>query len=164
MSTDATTMTGRTLTITRELPASRGAVYRAWTEPEHLVWFFNDSMPRPSDLPTVDLRVGGTWRLLMVVNDELQYWTGGVYRDVVPDERLVFAWGATDGWPAIDPADLDAGPQVTVELVDSDAHPGGTRMDVTVELPEGWSHETVQEWLDMGIESGWRTTLDRLEA
>jgi uncharacterized protein YndB with AHSA1/START domain len=39
-----------------------------------------------------------------------------VYREIVPDEKLVFAWGATDGWPKLDPDRLHDSPQVTVTL------------------------------------------------
>ena len=44
------------------------------------------------------------------------YFTGGVYREIVPDEKLVFAWGATDGWPQLDLERLDDSPLVTVTL------------------------------------------------
>ena len=37
---------------------------------------------------TVDLRVGGAWRQQMVINAETQYFTGGVYREIVPNERV----------------------------------------------------------------------------
>ena len=48
-------------TVDRVLNAPRETVYRAWTEPEHLTWFFNPG--HPTDVPTtVDLRVGGQWR------------------------------------------------------------------------------------------------------
>ena len=52
----------------------------------------------------------------MVIDRSTVYFTGGVYREIVPDEKLVFAWGATDGWPKLDPDRLDDSPQVTVTL------------------------------------------------
>ncbi len=41
---------------------------------------------------------------------------GRLYREIVEDENLVFTWGATDGWPKIDPERLDESPLVTVTL------------------------------------------------
>ena len=38
----------------------------------------------------------------MVIDRRPVYQTGGVYLEIVPDQQLVFAWGATDGWPALD--------------------------------------------------------------
>ena len=49
--------------------------------------------------------MGGVWRQRMVIDEDTEYFTGGVYRGIVQDERLVFSWGgATDGWPTLDPA------------------------------------------------------------
>lgn len=67
----------RSFTLTRILAASRQAVFTAWTDPEHLAWFYNPDMPTPTTPIEVDLRVGGTWRQQMVVNGNLSYPTGG---------------------------------------------------------------------------------------
>jgi uncharacterized protein YndB with AHSA1/START domain len=77
----------------------------------------------------------------------------------VPDETLVFASGATDGWPRLDPDRLDDSPQVTVTLRKLDGH---TDMTVHVELPASLSEKEVQEWWSRGIRDGWRDTVDRL--
>ena len=74
-------------------------------------------MPLPSEPIDVDLRVGGAWRVKMVMNENLQYFTGGIYREIVPGEKLVFTWGAVDGWPEIDSDHLDDCPLVTLTLV-----------------------------------------------
>jgi uncharacterized protein YndB with AHSA1/START domain len=79
----------------------------------------------------------------------------------VPDEKLVFSWGATDGWPELDPDRLDDSPLVTVTLTEVD---GRTEMTVRVELPAGLSEDRVREWLAIGIRDGWRQTVDRLAA
>lgn len=146
----------RTLRIVRQLAASPEAVFRAWTDPTQLGWFAH----RPPRTPTtVDLRVGGVWRLHMVESDERDYMTGGVYREIVPPERLRFSWGAVGGWPALDPDDLDAVPTITVELTETG---GGTAMVVTVEFPDQFSDDDVRVWLGWGISDGWAQTIDRL--
>ena len=100
----------REFTLTWTLDAPCEDVYRAWTDPDLLGWFYNDQQPTPSEPIELDLRVGGVWRQLMVIDEETSYFTGGLYREIAPDERLVFAWGAADGWPGLDVADLDASP------------------------------------------------------
>ena len=145
----------RGFVLTRMLDAPPEVVWQAWTDPRYLDWFFNPET-RP-DLPTsVDLRVGGAWRQHMVESATRQYVTGGIYKEIVPHRRLVFAWGASGGWPD---TDENSGPQVTVELT-----PEGdrTRMEVALRLPDQLSQAEVKSWLDKGIEPGRAMTIDRL--
>jgi uncharacterized protein YndB with AHSA1/START domain len=128
----------RDFTLTWMLDARPAEVFRAWTDPGHLHWFYNDDNPVPPEPIEVDLRVGGAWRQLMVINESTAYVTGGVYREIVPDEKLVFAWGATGGWPELDPERLDDNPLVTVRLAEVGER---TEMNVRVELPESLSEE-----------------------
>ena len=65
----ATNAVERGFTLRRILNAPRDLVFQAWTDPAHLLWFFNPSMPLPSEPIDVDLRVGGAWRVKMVVNE-----------------------------------------------------------------------------------------------
>ena len=107
-------MTRHEFTLTWTLDASPADVFEAWTDPDQLEWYYNDHQPIPTEPIELDLRVGGAWRQLMVINRSTIYMTGGVYREIVPDEKLVLAWGATGGWPELDPDRLDDSPQVTV--------------------------------------------------
>lgn len=152
-------MTDRSFTLTRILDAPPSHVFRAWTDPARLGWFFNPGQPIPDDPIEMELTVGGTWRQRMVVEDATVYTTGGVYREIVPDQRLVFAWGAVDGWPELDPDDFDAGPNVTVSFA-----PVGeaTRLTVTVALADSVPDLIVHEWLARGIREGWSEAIDRL--
>jgi uncharacterized protein YndB with AHSA1/START domain len=153
--------TRREFTLTWTLDASPAEVFRAWTDPSHLQWFYNDTRPVPSEPIEVDLRIGGVWRQTMVIDDSTSYVTGGVYREIVADEKLVFAWGSTDGWPKLDADNLDESPLVTV-LLSGDR--GRTEMILHVELPAGLSEAEVEDWLSLGITNGWRDTVDRLAA
>lgn len=144
-------MTRRTITITRILNAPREFVFRAWTEPENLTWFFNP-VQTPTTPTTVELIPGGAWRQHMVIDDETEYMTGGIYLEIVPPERLVFAFGAVDGWPAIDPDSLESGVIATIILDEVDANT--TEMTATIVAPESHWHPA--------MEAGWRQTLDRL--
>jgi len=151
----------RHFTLDWTLDASPGDVFRAWTDPDHLQWFYNPAQPLPDDSIELDLRVGGVWRQRMVISERTDYVTGGVYREIVRDEKLVFNWGATDGWPELDLERLDESPLVTVRLIEVG---GRTEMSIRVDLPESLTPDQVQEWWSTGVRDGWRDTVDRLVA
>jgi uncharacterized protein YndB with AHSA1/START domain len=151
----------RVFTLTWTLDAPAADVFRAWTDPDHLDWFYNDAMPVPAEPIELDLRVGGVWRQQMVIDDSTAYPTGGVYREIVHGRKLVFSWGATGGWPELDSERLDDSPLVTVTLAQSG---GRTEMTVTVELPESMSGEGMPQGWFGHIRRGWADTLDRLAA
>jgi len=83
----------RVLVLQRVFDAPRELVFKAWTEPQHLVHW---SCPRGFTLTHCegDLRPGGRWRSCMRSPDGRDLWLGGVYREIVAPERLVFthAW------------------------------------------------------------------------
>jgi uncharacterized protein YndB with AHSA1/START domain len=151
----------RHFTLNWTLDAPRADVFRAWTDPNHLHWFYNPEQPLPDDPIELDLRVGGVWRQRMVVSERTDYVTGGVYREIVRDEKLVFNWGATDGWPELDLERLEESPLVTVRLTEVG---GQTEMSIRVDLPENLTPNQVQEWWSTGVRDGWRDTVDRLVA
>lgn len=155
MTTDGT---DRTFTLTWTLDAPREDVFRAWTDPEHLGWYYNHAQPIPTEPIEVDLREGGVWRQKMVIDPETSYFTGGLYREIVPDERLVFSWGATDGWPKLDLDHPDDSPLVTLTL---ERDGSGTAMTLHVELPTNLPDDGVPGWWPM-VRGGWQETVDRL--
>jgi uncharacterized protein YndB with AHSA1/START domain len=149
---------GRGLTLTRMFDAPPEMVFDAWTDPASLDWFYN-----PNNLVTeplsVDLRVGGAWRQLMVENAGKQYFTGGIYREIVPAEKLVFSWGAVGGWPDLDPDRLEDSPLVTVLFKPVGA---GTEMVFRVQLADHLTEDRVTEWMNCGMVEGWNITIDRM--
>jgi uncharacterized protein YndB with AHSA1/START domain len=155
------TETQRGFTLTRTLDAPRDLVFQAWTDPDHMQWFFNPNLTPPGERAEVDLRVGGAWRLRMVVREDHEYITGGIYVDIVPNEKLVFEWGAIGGWPEIDPARVGRGLVVTIELAEAGEK---TEMAVRLDFPEGASDEEVRKLLETGMRQGWGDTIDRLVA
>ncbi|MDE2379486.1 MAG: SRPBCC domain-containing protein [Bradyrhizobium sp.] len=81
------------LTLTRRLRAGPEKVYAAWTNPENLVQWFGPSGVQPgSTRADLDVRVGGRYRISFKRNDGEYFEVGGIYREVVPNERLVFSW------------------------------------------------------------------------
>ena len=92
------TATDNELVINRTFDAPRELVWKAWTE-DMDKW----SAPRGFTIPfgEADLRPGGKWRATMVSPDGKELALGGVYREIVPPERLVFthAWDDDNGKP-----------------------------------------------------------------
>jgi uncharacterized protein YndB with AHSA1/START domain len=152
--------TPRSFTLTWLLDSPPETVFGAWTDPDRLGWFYNPEQPIPEEPIELDLRVGGAWRQMMLIDEDTSYFTGGVYREIVPNERLVFAWGATGGWPQLDLEDLDQSPQVTLRLKQTGS---GTKMTLHVELPADLPDDGVPNWWPM-FRGGMKDTVDRLAA
>jgi uncharacterized protein YndB with AHSA1/START domain len=154
-----TERTPRDFTLTWTLDATPADVFQAWTDPEQLDWFYNDAFPAPAEPIELDLRVGGAWRQQMIIDEATTYVTGGVYREIVPNEKLVFSWGATGGWPELDPSRLDDSPLVTMTLSQED---GRTELTLQVHLPAALSETSMPTAWFGHIRDGWRDTVDRL--
>src|SRR5438067_1014954 len=74
--------------ITRDFEAPRNLVYKAWTTPELIKrWWGGDR--GEVTLAEVDLRVGGSWRYVMVADAGFEVAFHGEYRELVPNERIV---------------------------------------------------------------------------
>ena len=75
------------LTLKRRLNAPAEKVYAAWTDPRKIVkWFGPDAGPVTK--AEIDLRVGGGFTIAFSTEDGEHHQVGGVYREVVPNERL----------------------------------------------------------------------------
>jgi uncharacterized protein YndB with AHSA1/START domain len=80
------------LTFKRRINATPARVFAAWTDPQKIVGWFGRPDVRAETLQAeVDVRVGGRFRFSFSTDSEY-YEVGGVYREVVPDRRLVFGW------------------------------------------------------------------------
>jgi uncharacterized protein YndB with AHSA1/START domain len=77
------------LVITRVFEAPPDLVFKRWTQGEHLV---HRSGPHGFTITHSegDVRPGGAWRCCMRSPDGADHWLGGVYREIVEPERLVF--------------------------------------------------------------------------
>jgi uncharacterized protein YndB with AHSA1/START domain len=83
------------LVITRVINAEREWVWNAWTDPEQFKTWWG---PRMFTTPfsRMDVRVGGNYLTSMRSPDGKDYWSTGVYREVVPRKRLVMADSFSD--------------------------------------------------------------------
>lgn len=81
------------LTLTRRLRARPEKVFAAWTQAEQLVQWFGPPNVKPGTVAAdLDVRAGGRYRLSFIRDDGEYFEAGGIYREVVPNERLVFSW------------------------------------------------------------------------
>ena len=114
-----TVAAGRELVITRLFDAPRRLVFKAWTEPQHLVRWWG-----PKDFALIscaaDVRQGGAWHRTMRSPEGSVFRKHGVYRDIVPPERLVFTYVSDD-------AEGNPGPETLVTVTFADLG-GKTRL------------------------------------
>lgn len=154
-------MTERDIIITRVFDAPRELVWKAWTDPDSLKKWWG---PKDFTAPhvSIDFRVGGRYLFCMrgpgldgVTRD---FWTTGVYREIVPMERIVstdsFAdekgnvvpashYGMTGDWPM----------ELTVELTFEEI---GGKTSMTLR------HAGIPEEMIKDCEAGWNESFDKL--
>ena len=137
--------------ITREFDAPRHLVYRAWTTPE-LVRRWWHAHRGTVTIAEIDLRVGGKWRYVMVADGGFEVGFHGEFREIVPNERIVF----TEAYEGIPDADEHAALN-TLTLTELD---GRTTLRVLVEHP---TKEGRDAHLESGMEPGMQDAMDLLE-
>lgn len=78
------------LTLTRTFDAPRDLVWKAWTDPKYVVQWWG---PTDFTIPVyrMDFRVGGKFHYCMKTPDGQEFWGGGEYHEIVPQEKIVFA-------------------------------------------------------------------------
>lgn len=146
------------LVITRIFNAPLELVWRAWTDPKHVMRWWGP-VPFTSPAATIDFRVGGRFLFCMRSPEGEDYWTLGVYREIVPHERIVYSDYFSDAQGNIVPAahyGLPGDwPEETRVTLTFEEHNGKTKMMLRhAGIPAGESSEMT--------ESGWKTSLDKL--
>jgi len=136
----------RELVIRRTFNAPRELVFRAWTEPQLLAQW---SCPRGFSFTeqSGELRVGGSFAATMRSPEGTEHRLRGVYREIVPPERLVFTHWWVDERGSPGPETL-----VTVTLTE---HHGRTEMMFHQGI---FASVAARE----GHEQGWQSCFERL--
>jgi uncharacterized protein YndB with AHSA1/START domain len=141
----------REVVIVCVFDAPRELVFDAWTKKEHLRrWWGPGVFTNP--VCEVDLRAGGAWRIVMRSPDGQDYPCQGIYREIVPPERLVF----TNDAVALDGTIWLEG--LTTVLFD-EAGAGKTRLTLRT-FAKGRVPFAPQ--MLAGMEAGWSSSLDSL--
>jgi uncharacterized protein YndB with AHSA1/START domain len=152
--------TVQALTITRVFDAPRELVWSAFTDPVQLSRWWG---PKDFTAPvwTTDFRVGGRYHYCMRGPDGTNYWGTGVYREIVPLERIVYTDSFSDDHGNPIPASQlgfegDWPMEMLVTLTFEDA-PRGTKFTLRHEgLPAGAMRDMAG--------TGWNESFDKLAA
>jgi uncharacterized protein YndB with AHSA1/START domain len=146
--TVVTLPTDEQILITREFDAPRHLVYRAWSEPELVGRWWSGNRGEVT-VAEVDLRVGGTWRYVMVTDNGFEVAFHGEYREIVPNERIV-ATEVYEGVPEVEALN-------TVTFAEA---VGRTTLSMLVQHA---SKEARDAHMASGMEAGMREAMDLLE-
>jgi uncharacterized protein YndB with AHSA1/START domain len=137
--------------LEREFDAPRELVFEAWTDPRHVSqWWGPEQFTTP--VCEIDLRVGGAWRFVMRGPDGAEYPCGGVFGEIVPNQKLAFTNDAIDqhgnvllqGFTTVTFADVNGRTRLTLR----------TRATGLVEGTEP---------MLAGMEAGWSQSQDKLQ-
>ncbi|ULG91247.1 SRPBCC domain-containing protein [Leptospira interrogans] len=148
------------LLITRIFNAPRETIFDAWTIPEQLMrWWGPKGFTCP--ICKIDFKVGGKYLFCMRSPEEQEFWSTGVYKEIVRPEKIVqtdnfadkdgnvvpaSAYGIQGNWPE----------SILITLVFED-HQGKTKLILHhTGIPAG-------EIRDM-TNASWNECLDKLES
>lgn len=150
--------------ISRVFDASRERMWKAWTDAERLAKWWG---PKDFDIVSVklDLRPGGTCHYCLKSPEGQEMWGKFIFREIVPQERLVFIVGFSDEREGLTrhPMSPDWPLKIlsTVTLVED-----GDKTIVTVRWLPYEATERESEAFEAGRDSmkaGWTGTFDRLD-
>ena len=150
--------TERELVITRVFDAPRELLWKAWTEPNHFMrWWGPKGFTTP--VCKIDFRVGGEYLNCMRSAEGQDFWSKGVFREIVPPERLVMTASRTDKEGNVVPAshygmsgDWPLETQITVTF---EEHNGKTKLTLKhAGMPAGKNRDMAG--------AGWNESFDKL--
>ncbi len=131
------------IVITRVFAAPVERIFAAWTEPDLLKQWMGPGEVTVS-IAEVDLKVGGSYTLVMNDPKGATHIPSGTYEEIVLNEKLAFSWSWTDSEEVT---------QVSIELRKIDA--GETELTLT---HTGFAEAGVRDH----HEEGWNGCLDKL--
>ncbi len=146
----------REIVITRTFAAPRELVWKVWTRPEHVAKWWG---PRGfhTTVAAMDFRPGGRWRYVMHAPDGAAYPVEGVFREVVPMERIVTTDEFPDDFQPPQPIDLPQGIVVTALFEDAGDMTKLTLRIVHATAEDKKKHEA------MGVVGGWQSSFDCMD-
>ena len=149
----------RELVVTRTVDCPPHIVFDAWTEPELMKrWWVPRSVPITLLSCDMDVRVGGTYRLVFQVDPTTTMAFFGRYLEVSPPSRLVWTNEEGEGDAVVTTVtfDEDQGP---TRVVVHDRYPSKDALDgaIASESTAGWAEmlDQLEELLlDLGASGG----------
>ena len=151
----------RDLVVTRIIDAPLEMVWRAWTEPEQMSrWWGPEFYTSPEC--RIDLRVGGKYVFCMRAPQEQggqDSYTAGVYKKIVPMERLEFTQSLSDkDGNKIDPAQIGMPPDFPKELLVVIAFKAKGDMTELTVTEHNWTGGQMYVY----ALAGWHQSIDKL--
>ena len=149
---------GQELVITRTFDAPRELVWKAWSEPKrNMRWWGPEHFTAP--IIEIDFRVGGAYHFCMRSPEGQDYWTTGVFREIVPMERIVYTDAFADAKGIRVPASHygmgDDWPEELLVTLTFEEHAGKTKFTLRqVGIPGSMMLEMARQ--------GWNGSLDKL--
>jgi len=135
------------LTLSRRYPVAPEKVWRAWTDAQAVRKWWGPGPGEPVSVAELDVRVGGRFRIVFGGPDGKAHECAGVYKEVVPNRKLVFTWS----WPNSTPERVSV---VTIVF---------QKIDDGTELV--FKHEQLfDEKVRDDHKRGWSGSLDKLAA
>jgi uncharacterized protein YndB with AHSA1/START domain len=134
-------------------------VFKAWTDPDMVAaWWGPEHFTAP--VCKIDLRIGGKYLFCMRGPDGKDYWGGGVYKEIVPPERLVYTDSFTDAEGNIVDGEYYGMPGLPLEMLVT-----LTFEDVGGKTKMTLRHAGIPAGEDSEMASlGWSTSFDKLAA
>jgi uncharacterized protein YndB with AHSA1/START domain len=137
--------------ITREFDAPKHLVYRAYTEPELVSRWWPGKRGEMTQCE-IDLRVGGSYRYVMIATGGVEVAFHGEYREIVPNERIVH----TEVFEGVPNGDDDP----ALNIVTFEETDGRTTLKMLTRV----SSRSVRDMIiDSGMEGGMQEGMDLLE-
>ena len=146
--------TDEQILITREFDAPKYLVYKAFTTPELVRRWWHANRGEMT-VVEIDLRVGGTWRYVMVTADGTEVGFHGEYREIVPNERIV----STEVYEGL-PEGVSEEEGATLNTATFTEEDGRTTLTILVQATSKVSRDAI---IDSGMEVGLQDALDLLE-
>ena len=146
------------LVITRTFDAPKELVWKAWCDPEEIKKWWG---PKEYSSPhcEIDFRVGGKNLFCMEsIKDGTKIWSTGVYKEIIPFEKIVMTDCFADEKGNIVPSThygMEGVPLEMLITVTFKEYNGKTKMTLI--------HSGLPEDHEQGANIGWNESLDKLE-
>lgn len=154
--------------ITRIIDAPRKRIFQAWTDPMQLARWWGPK--EVTNACKMDVRLGGSYRIVMRTSDGVEYPVKGVYREIADSERLIMTMDCSEhpeAWHDLVDPDRRKGEEVasnpagemltTVTFEDLD---GKTKLMIRTRFESAAIRDAM---LKMGMTEGWTESLERLQ-
>ena len=149
------------MVVTRVFDAPREVVWKAWTDQKYVMQWWG---PKDFTVPVckMDFRVGGKFLCCMKSPDGKEFWNGGEYYEIVPNEKIVYSMYFSDPeGNKVDPSKYGMEHEAIEDANDvvmfEDLGDGRTKITLI-------GNETMEEAKNSGQVEGWNQILDKFAA